>query len=123
MTGDWKEKLYGHCECFTGGNNKFQLNTDAPCLNDDLCKAYRLRFMLMDTEVPSHFEFIACLLHMNLFTRREILLAVQEMFKNSFDSAENSYTVTINKLKREGYQITREQQKDGIVGAKKEANN
>jgi hypothetical protein len=117
MTEDWKDKLNGHCECFAGGHNQFGL-TSNPCDYSKTCDAINLRNMLLDTKAPTLVQFISCLLEMKMFTRKEIILAVQDMFKNSFDAAEVAYTKTIHKLKQENYHISRGD--NGIMHAKKE---
>lgn len=98
-TGDWKEKIIGACECFTGGDNKLQVHS--PEKECEWCELNDLKKLLYSTRKPNGTKFTVILMMLNRFYRKEIFAALQEMLPNL--EHENLYRKAQNQLERKGF--------------------
>ena len=79
---DWKDKVKNCCECFIGGSNKLGLSKeskDKECLG---CELYDLKKLFFSYSKPSSLKFTVCLMKLNVFNRKEIIAAIDELFPN-----------------------------------------
>jgi hypothetical protein len=100
ISGDWKDKVRGACECFIGGDNKLHLNhREKIC---EYCDMWDLKKLLLGHRKKRvGTTFLIQLMKMNQFTRKELQAACLEMLSEL--DFKNLYRKAVFRLEHTGY--------------------
>ena len=106
-TRDWKEEVKGYCPCFSNSNNYLgciagTCPNRAGLLNYKTgCHAYHFKCCLLSAPTPKKSEFVLALLRMGCFTRKQLFIAIQEIYKARYSQAESAVESCLRNISHE----------------------
>jgi hypothetical protein len=99
---DWKKKVLNICPCFVTELAKPEPSGEV-CPNP--CNLEGLKGLLLRKEAPNRTEIVKTMIKSGVFTKREISYSIVEIHNSVFLSAERRVEEAMAELKKEGFKI------------------